>query len=231
MSILECNQLTKKYGSLTVLNNISFNIEKGKVVGLLGINGSGKTTLIKILGQMIEPTSGDILFDNKTLDVLSKNRIVYLPDIDFLEDNFSIKEMIKFFKDFYKDFDEKKAYKYLDLFELDKDTKIYKMSKGSKEKLELLLIMSRKADLYILDEPLSSVESVTREYLLNTVIKKKDKNSSLIITTQLISEIEDLLDEVIILDKGNIVLHDEVKKLNTSLKNILRRYLHVKETD
>ena len=231
MSILECNQLTKKYGSLTVLNNISFNIEKGKVVGLLGINGSGKTTLIKILGQMIEPTSGDILFDNKTLDVLSKNRIVYLPDIDFLEDNFSIKEMIKFFKDLYKDFDEKKAYKYLDLFELDKDTKIYKMSKGSKEKLELLLIMSRKADLYILDEPLSSVESVTREYLLNTVIKKKDKNSSLIITTQLISEIEDLLDEVIILDKGNIVLHDEVKKLNTSLKNILRRYLHVKETD
>ena len=216
MSILECNQLTKKYGSLTVLNNISFNIEKGKVVGLLGINGSGKTTLIKILGQMIEPTSGDILFDNKTLDVLSKNRIAYLPDIDFLEDNFSIKEMIKFFKDFYKDFDEKKA---------------YKMSKGSKEKLELLLIMSRKADLYILDEPLSSVESITREYLLNTVIKKKDKNSSLIITTQLISEIEDLLDEVIILDKGNIVLHDEVKKLNTSLKNILRRYLHVKETD
>ena len=231
MSILECNQLTKKYGSLTVLNNISFNIEKGKVVGLLGINGSGKTTLIKILGQMIEPTSGDILFDNKTLDVLSKIRIAYLPDIDFLEDNFSIKEMIKFFKDFYKDFDEKKAYKYLDLFELDKDTKIYKMSKGSKEKLELLLIMSRKADLYILDEPLSSVESITREYLLNTVIKKKDKNSSLIITTQLISEIEDLLDEVIILDKGNIVLHDEVKKLNTSLKNILRRYLHVKETD
>ena len=231
MSILECNQLTKKYGSLTVLNNISFNIEKGKVVGLLGINGSGKTTLIKILGQMIEPTSGDILFDNKTLDVLSKNRIAYLPDVDFLEDNFSIKEMIKFFKDFYKDFDEKKAYKYLDLFELDKDTKIYKMSKGSKEKLELLLIMSRKADLYILDEPLSSVESITREYLLNTVIKKKDKNSSLIITTQLISEIEDLLDEVIILDKGNIVLHDEVKKLNTSLKNILRRYLHVKETD
>ncbi len=229
MSLLECNQLTKKYGSIKALDNISFEIEKGKVVGLLGINGSGKSSLIKIISQMIIPNSGEVLFKEKRLDVNSKNDIAYLPDVDFLEDNLSVKGMIKFFSEFYKGFDIKKAYKYLDQFDLDIDTKIYKMTKGMKEILQLILVMSRKADLYILDEPLSSVESITREYILNTVIKKKDKNSSIIITTQIVSEVEDLLDEVIILDKGKIVFKDELKNVNTSLKNILKRYLRVKE--
>lgn len=231
MNVLECNELTKKYGSLVVLDNISFSIPKGRIVGLLGINGSGKTTLIKIIAQMLMPSCGNVLFNEKVLDTSSKERIAYLPDIDFLEDNMTVKGMVKFFSSFYKDFDEKKAYKYIDLFDINKNNKIYKMSKDSKEILQIILIMSRKADLYILDEPLSSVESVTREYILNTVIKKIDKNSSLIITTQLVSEVEDLLDEVIILNKGKVVVKDDVKKLNTSLKNILRRYLNVKETD
>ena len=229
MNLLECNQLTKKYGSIKALDNISFEIEKGKVVGLLGINGSGKSSLLKIISQMIIPNSGEVLFKEKKLDVNSKNDIAYLPDVDFLEDNLSVKGMIKFFSEFYKGFDIKKAYNYLDLFDLDKDTMIYKMTKGMKEILQLILVMSRKADLYILDEPLSSVESITRESILNTIIKKKDKNSSIIITTQIVSEVEDLLDEVIILDKGKIVFKDELKNVNTSLKNILKRYLRVKE--
>ena len=154
-----------------------------------------------------------------------------MPDKNYLDENMKAKEVISFFSDFYKDFDIKKAYKYLKEFDIDKDLIVYKMSKGMKEKLQLVLVMSRKASLYIIDEPLMGVDPITREYILDTILKRLDKNSSLIITTHLINEIEKVLDQVIILDKGKIVVNEEVKNLDTSLKNVLRRYSNVKKTD
>ena len=231
MNLLECNNVTKKYGSNVVLDNISFTISKGKIVGLLGMNGSGKTTLIKVINQLLVPDNGEILFKGKKIDANLKNDIAYLPDKNYLDENMKAKEVISFFSDFYKDFDIKKAYKYLKEFDIDKDLIVYKMSKGMKEKLQLVLVMSRKASLYIIDEPLMGVDPITREYILDTILKRLDKNSSLIITTHLINEIEKVLDQVIILDEGKIVVNEEVKNLDTSLKNVLRRYSNVKKTD
>lgn len=231
MNLLECNNVTKKYGSNVVLDNISFTISKGKIVGLLGMNGSGKTTLIKVINQLLVPDNGEILFKGKKIDANLKNDIAYLPDKNYLDENMKAKEVISFFSDFYKDFDIKKAHKYLKEFDIDKDLIVYKMSKGMKEKLQLVLVMSRKASLYIIDEPLMGVDPITREYILDTILKRLDKNSSLIITTHLINEIEKVLDQVIILDKGKIVVNEEVKNLDTSLKNVLRRYSNVKKTD
>lgn len=231
MNLLECNNLTKKYGSNVALDDISFTIPKGKIIGLLGMNGSGKTTLIKVINQLLVPDNGEILFKGKKIDANLKNDIAYLPDKNYLDENMKAKEVISFFSDFYKGFDIKKAYKYLKEFDIDKDLIVYKMSKGMKEKLQLVLVMSRKASLYIIDEPLMGVDPITREYILDTILKRLDKNSSVIITTHLINEIEKVLDQVIILDKGKIVVNEEVKKLDTSLKNVLRRYSNVKKTD
>lgn len=231
MNLLECNNVTKKYGSNVVLDNISFSISKGKIVGLLGMNGSGKTTLIKVINQLLVLDNGEILFKGKKIDANLKNDIAYLPDKNYLDENMKAKEVISFFSDFYKGFDTKKAYKYLKEFDIDEDLIVYKMSKGMKEKLQLVLVMSRKASLYIIDEPLMGVDPITREYILDTILKRLDKNSSLIITTHLINEIEKVLDQVIILDKGKIVVNEEVKNLDTSLKNVLRRYSNVKKTD
>lgn len=229
MNLLEVNHLTKKYGSKVVLDDISFTIPKGKTIGLLGMNGSGKTTLIKLINDLLIPNSGEILFKGKRLDVKAKEEISYLPDSSYLDEDMKVKDVIKFFSDFFTNFDKKKAENYLEEFEIDPNFRVYKMSKGMKEKLQLVLVVSRKASLYIIDEPLSGVDSITREYLLNTVLKKIDKNSSLIITTHLINEVERVLDHVIILNKGKLVVDDDVKNFNTSLKEVLRRYSNVKK--
>lgn len=230
MDLLEINHLTKKYGSFVVLDDINLKITKGKIIGLLGMNGAGKTTLLKLINELLTPTSGEILFKGKKLGIESKNDIAYLPDKEYLDENMNALQIIEFYNDFYKNFNYKRAIKYLDEFDIDRNLKIYKMSKGMKEKLKLLLVISRNASLYIIDEPLTGVDPITREYILDIIINKIDKNSNLIVTTHLLNEMEKVFNEIIVLDKGKVVLHKEVKDLNTSIKSVLRRYSNVKKT-
>ena len=230
MELLEINHLTKKYGSFTALDDVTLKITKGKIIGLLGMNGAGKTTLLKLINELLVPTSGEILFKGKRLGIEAKNDIAYLSDKEYLDENMNAIQILKFYKDFYKNFNYKKALKYLDEFDIEKNKKIYKMSKGMKDKLKLVLVISRSASLYIIDEPLTAIDPITREYILDIVFKKIDKNSSLIVTTHLINEMEKVFDEIIILDKGKVVLQKEVKDLKTSIKSVLRRYSNVLET-
>ena len=228
MELLECKNLCKSYDEKQVLKNINLKIPKGKIIGLLGKNVTGKTTLIKLINDLITPTSGEILINCKKTDVESKEIISYLPEKTYLDREMSVKDAIKYFDEFYKNFDKQKAIKLLKDLDLDINTKISKMSKGMQEKLQLILVMSRNAQLYILDEPLGGVDPATRDYILDTILSNFSEGASVIISTHLISDIERILDEVIFIDKGEIILTssaDELRnKENQSIDEIFRRY-------
>ena len=213
MELLKCVNINKSFGTKKILNDINLEIQKGKIIGLLGKNGTGKTTLIKLINDLLVPTSGKILINGKPIGVESKKMIAYLPERTYLDKTMTVKAMIDFFESFYEDFDSKKALKLLVNLNLDLNQKLSKMSKGMQEKVQLVLVMSRKADLYILDEPLGGVDPATRDYILDTILSNFDKNSSIIISTHLISDVEKILDEVIFIDKGSIVLHSDIKTL------------------
>jgi ABC-2 type transport system ATP-binding protein len=227
MELLECIHLSKEFDNKKILNDINFKIPRGKIVGLLGKNGTGKSTLIKLINDLLTPTSGEILINGKNPGVESKRIISYLPERSYLDKGMLVKDVIKFFSTFYEDFDSEKAYKLLNVLELDKDMKLTKMSKGMQEKVQLILVMSRKADLYILDEPLGGVDPATRDYILDTILSNFNEGASVIISTHLIADIERILDEVIFIDKGKIVLTgsaDEIrKKEKTSIDEVFRR--------
>ena len=227
MELLECRNLCKSFGSKKILNNINLSIPRGKIVGLLGKNGMGKSTLIKLVNDLLTPTSGEVLINGKHPGVESKRIISYLPERTYLDKGMIVKDVIKYFEEFYSDFDKDKALKLLDDLNLDMDCKISKMSKGMQEKLQLILVMSRKADLYILDEPLGGVDPATRDYILDTILSNFNEGASVIISTHLIADIERILDEVIFIDKGKIVLTgsaDEIrKKEKTSIDEVFRR--------
>ena len=227
MVLLECKNLSKNYGKKQALKDINFTIPAGKIIGLLGRNGSGKTTLIKLINNLLTPTTGQILVDNKALGPITKAIISYLPERTYLDRRTTIKKTLDFFQDFYKDFNKKTAQKLLKDLDLDEDQKISAMSKGMQEKLQLILVMSRKAKLYILDEPLGGVDPATRDYILDTILKNFNPNASLIISTHLISDIERILDEVIFIDKGQIVLQSDADalraKYKTSIDAIFRK--------
>ena len=226
MELLECKNLCKSFDSKTILEDINIVIPRGKIIGLLGKNGAGKTTLIKLINDLLTPTSGDILFDGKKIGVYSKEHISYLPERTYLDKEMKISQVFKFFTEFYKDFNIEKAKKLLNDLKLSEDQKISKMSKGMQEKLQLVLVMSRDADLYILDEPLGGVDPATRDYILDTILSNFKEGSSVIISTHLISDIERILDEVIFIDDGKIVLTssaDELRnKENKSIDEIFR---------
>ena len=228
MELLECKNLCKSYDEKQVLKNVNLKIPAGKIIGLLGKNGTGKTTLIKLINDLLTPTSGEVLIEGKKPGVASKEIISYLPERTYLDKSMTVKEAIKYFKEFYKNFDENKAYKLLKDLDLDVDTKISKMSKGMQEKLQLILVMSREAKLYILDEPLGGVDPATRDYILDTILSNFSEGASVIISTHLISDIERILDEVIFIDKGEVVLvssADELRnKEKASIDEIFRRY-------
>ena len=228
MELLECKDLCKSYDEKQVLKNVNLKIPAGKIIGLLGKNGTGKTTLIKLINDLLTPTSGEVLIEGKKPGVASKEIISYLPERTYLDKSMTVKEAIKYFKEFYKNFDENKAYKLLKDLDLDVDTKISKMSKGMQEKLQLILVMSREAKLYILDEPLGGVDPATRDYILDTILSNFSEGASVIISTHLISDIERILDEVIFIDKGEVVLvssADELRnKEKASIDEIFRRY-------
>lgn len=227
MELLECINLEKNYGKKKILKDINLKIPRGKIIGLLGKNGTGKSTLIKLMNDLLTPTSGEILVNGKKIGTESKRIISYLPERTYLDKSMKIKEIITYFEDFYDNFDSEKAKKLLNDLNLDEDLKLSKMSKGMQEKLQLVLVMSRKAQLYILDEPLGGVDPATRDYILDVILNNFDDNASLIISTHLISDIERILDEVIFIDKGKIILtspSDELReKENSSIDEIFRR--------
>lgn len=211
--IFECKNLTKKYGAKTALNNVSLSVGRGKIIGLLGPNGSGKTTMIKIANGLLTPTSGEILIDKKGIDTETKKIVSYLPDKNYLNDWMTVKELVEMFGDFYEDFNSEKAYKMIESLNIDKNDKLKNLSKGNKEKVQLILVMSRNAELYFLDEPIGGVDPATRDYILDSIIKNYSQNATVIISTHLISDIEKILDEVIFIKSGEIVLHENVDDL------------------
>lgn len=227
MELLECKNLSKSFDNKKILKDINLIIPRGKIVGLLGKNGQGKTTLIKLINDLLTPTSGEILIEGKHPGVESKRIISYLPERTYLDKEIKVIDTLNYFNEFYDNFDIKKAKKLLKDLDLDINSKISKMSKGMQEKLQLILVMSRDADLYILDEPLGGVDPATRDYILDTILSNFKEGSSVIISTHLISDIERILDEVIFIDKGKIILTapaDELrKKEKSSIDEIFRR--------
>ena len=227
MELLECKHLCKSYGSKSVLKDINLTIPRGKIVGLLGRNGQGKTTLIKLMNDLLTPTSGEVLVNGKHIGVESKKIISYLPERTYLDKTMTLNDVVKYFKEFYDNFDSKKAFKLFNDLDLDINQKLSSMSKGMQEKVQLVLVMSREADLYILDEPLGGVDPATRDYILDTILTNFNDGASIIISTHLISDIERILDEVIFIEKGRVVLSsstDELReKENASIDEIFRR--------
>lgn len=213
MSLVECKHVTKKYGMKVALDDVNLTIEKGKIIGLLGPNGSGKTTLIKLLNDLLVPNSGEILIQGNHPGVETKKIISYLPERTYLNFNMRIKEVIQYFKDFYDDFREEVAYELLKKLGINPNDQLKTLSKGMKEKVQLILVMSRKAQLYILDEPIGGVDPAARDYILDTILKNFNEDASILISTHLISDIEKILDEVIFIKDGKIVLHESCDQL------------------
>lgn len=228
MELLECKHLYKEFDDKQILKDINFKIPKGKIIGLLGKNGAGKSTLIKLINDLLTPNSGEILINGKKPGVESKKIIAYLPERTYLDKEMTVNQAIKYFNEFYENFDKEKAIRLLKDLNLDINKKISKMSKGMQEKLQLILVMSRNADLYILDEPLGGVDPATRDYILDTILSNFNEGASVIISTHLIADIERILDEVIFVNEGEIILTssaDELRnKEKASIDEVFRRY-------
>ncbi len=214
-AILECNSLTKKFTNLTALSNMNLTLERGRIIGLLGPNGSGKTTLIKLINGLLVPTSGNILVDGKVPGIDTKKIVSYLPEKTYLPEWMKVSDAIDFFQDFYQDFNSKKAYEMLDRLQLDSKKRMKTLSKGTKEKVQLILVMSRNADLYCLDEPIGGVDPAARDYILNTIISNYNENATVLISTHLISDIEKVLDDVVFIKDGNVTLHSSVDDIRS----------------
>lgn len=212
-NIVELKNVYKNYGRKEVLKDVNLNIPKGKIVGLLGPNGSGKSTMIKLINGLLTQNSGEILIDGLRPSKETKKVVSYLPERTYLNDWMKVNDMLKFFQDFYSDFDIEKAEQMLKSLDIDKNEKLKTMSKGTKEKVQLILVMSRKAKLYILDEPIGGVDPAARSYILKTIMTNYLEDSTLLIATHLISEIENICDEVIFISKGNIVLQGNVDEI------------------
>lgn len=229
MNILEVNNISKSFGDKIVLDGVSFSIPEGKIVGLLGKNGSGKSTILKLINDLLTLDGGSILVCGDNVGVNSKKNISYLPERTYLDASKTVKQIFDYFQDFYSDFDRQKAEKLLKDLDLDINSSLSKMSKGMKEKIQLVLVMSRQARLYILDEPLGGVDPSTRDYILKTILSNFGNNASLLITTHIISDVEKILDEVVFIDKGKIVLKEDADTLRhekkSSIDEIFRRMI------
>ena len=210
---IEIKGLTKKFDKYVAVDNLTFSIPKGVIFGFLGPNGSGKTTLIKILNGLLVPTTGSVKINGHYPGPETKARIAYLPDRSYLTDHAKINDILTFFADFYKDFSVEKAKEMLENLNIDPTTKMNTLSKGTKEKVQLILVMSRNADLYILDEPIAGVDPAARDYILKTIINNYNPEASVIISTHLIGDIENVLDEVIFLKYGQLALYTSVDNI------------------
>ncbi len=230
MTLLECKHLSKRYGRYNALSDINLQIDGGHIIGLLGPNGSGKTTLIKLICGLLTPSEGEILINEMPIGVESKKVISYLPDHSYLNDWMRVRDIIDYFDDFYEDFDSMRAYDMLAKLKINPTDKLKSMSKGTKEKVQLILVMSRKADLYILDEPIAGVDPAARDYILDTILSNYDENASILISTHLISDVENLLDQIIFLQNGVIrmqasvddIREKEQKSIDTLFREVFK---------
>ena len=213
MSLLECRKLNKNYGGSFALNDIDLQIEPGRIVGLLGPNGSGKTTLIKLINGLLTPTGGEVLIDGRKPSPETKAIVSYLPERNALSEWMSAKQAMDYYADFFEDFNRDKAKEMIRNLGLDEQARIKTMSKGTREKLQLILVMSREAKLYLLDEPIGGVDPATRDYILRTIISNYNENASVIISTHLIADVEQVLDDVIFLREGHVELHESVDEI------------------
>jgi len=212
-SVLKVSNLTKTYFKKSALSGFDLEVNKGKIVGLLGPNGSGKTTLLKIAGGILKESSGEILIDGKAPGVYTKSIVSYLPDLNYLHKWMKINDAIEYFKDFYSDFDVDKAKDLLIFMGLEENLKVTSLSKGMLEKLNLTLVLSRKAKLYLLDEPLGGVDPTSREKIIDAILKNYSEDSSMIVTTHLVNDIERLFDEVAFISEGKIALSGNAEEL------------------
>ena len=209
-AIYTANHLEKKYGGRAALRDVSFSIEPGKLVGLLGPNGSGKTTTIRLLNGLLQPTSGTITVDGAQPGCYTHSIVSYLPDRAYLSDWMKVTDVIDFFSDFYRDFDRVKAIEMFKALRISPLDRLKTLSKGNQEKVQLILTMSRKAQLYVLDEPIAGVDPAARDYILNTILANYSEDASVLLSTHLIADIERVLDEVVFLKNGEMVLHESV---------------------
>lgn len=212
-NIFQCEHLTKDYGNVMALSDFNLTLESGRIVGLLGPNGSGKTTLIKIANGLLQPTSGRILLDGKMPGKETKAFVSYLPDANYLPGWMNVDALLGMFQDFYQDFDIEKAREMLHQLNLQGKDKLKSLSKGNKEKVQLILAMSRKAKIYFLDEPIGGVDPAARDYILNTIIRNYSEDALVVMSTHLIADIERVLDEVVFVNRGNMVFHRSVDEI------------------
>ncbi|MDD6487945.1 MAG: ABC transporter ATP-binding protein [Spirochaetales bacterium] len=208
--ILSCRGLTKQYGATTALNSIDLDLPAGSVIGLLGPNGSGKSTFIKIAAGLLTSTSGELLIDGYKPGIKTKEIVSYLPDHDYLNDWMSVNQLVKMFEDFYADFDKEKAFDMIQRLDIKRESMLKTLSKGTREKVQLILTMSRKAKLYLLDEPIGGVDPAARDYILNTIIGNYNENAAVLISTHLIADVEPVLTHAVFIKNGKIVRAGEV---------------------
>lgn len=213
--IVRCSDLSKNYGDVKALDDLNFTLESGKIVGLLGPNGSGKTTLIKLLNGLLTPSKGEILIDGQKVGAETKKIVAYLPDNSYLNSWMTVKQIVSYFADFYEDFRPEVAYEMLQRLDISPNKKLKTLSKGNKEKVCLILVMSRNARLYVLDEPIAGVDPAARDYVISTIINNYNPEATVIISTHLIADIEQVLDEVIFLKNGHLVLKNTVDEIRT----------------
>lgn len=209
--ILECRNLSKKYGNhFYALNDLTLSLDSGRIVGLLGPNGSGKTTLIKLINGLLNPSSGEVLIDGKAPGVDTKKIVSYLPERTYLDESMKVRDIIRFFADFYDNFITDRAYQMLSDLEISADARLRTLSKGTKEKVQLILVMSRDAKLYILDEPIGGVDPAARDYILHTILANYNEESTILLSTHLIHDIENILDRVVFLKEGRLAMNAPV---------------------
>ena len=225
-NVLSAKNLTKRYGSTLALDGLDLELPQGKIVGLLGPNGSGKTTLLKLAAGLLTPTAGSVTVCGEKIGPRSKGLVSYLPDKSYLSKQQKIREILDFFQDFYTDFDRSRAESMLRALKLDPEARLKTLSKGNQEKVQLVLVMSRKAKLYLLDEPIGGVDPAARDYILNTIITNYDPGATVLISTHLIGDVERVLDEFIFLSQGKVIRQgstDEVREeTGTSLDELFR---------
>ena len=212
-TILECKNLSKKYGHKLALDGINLSLNSGRIIGLLGPNGSGKTTFIKLINGLLAPTKGELFINGNAPGVETKKIVSYLPERTYLDETQKVSEAITFFEDFYEDFDRTRAISMLEKLHIDPSSRIKTLSKGTKEKVQLILVMSRHAKLYCLDEPIAGVDPAARDYILSTIINNYEQDSTILISTHLISDVENILDEVVFIQNGHIVLQNDVEDI------------------
>lgn len=213
--LIEFQHLSKNYGAAMALTDINLSLDKGKIIGLLGPNGSGKTTLIKLMNGLLQPSAGSVLIDGSLPGIETKKIVSYLPERTYLNAWMSVRQILGFFEDFYQDFDRVKALEMLRALKIDENQRLKAMSKGTKEKVQLILVMSRKAKLYLLDEPIGGVDPAARDYILNTILTNYSENSTVIISTHLIQDVEQIFDDIIFLENGHIRLFGQVDEIRS----------------